>query len=133
MGVAKILQICHGYANIEGIRTCLDGVPPTTRILCREHRFEIGFKQRIAQIFQFGVQLRRCCNRRKIAAVSRERAVFLRQQRSPPEFLEREVRQEFLRGQFVMIASIGPEELGEIRDLAVHTRVDPFRARNDSL
>ena len=47
------------------------------------------------------------------------------------QFLEGEFGQELLRGHLVVIAAIGPEELGEVRDLAQHLRLDALRMGHD--
>ena len=43
------------------------------------------------------------------------------------QLLEREIGQKLLRGHLVVIAAIGPEELGEVGDLGERLRVDALR------
>ena len=52
-------------------------------------------------------------------------------QRRRLQFVEGEFRQKLLRGHLVVIAAVGPEQLGEIGDLPQRLRVHPLRVAQD--
>ncbi len=68
---------------------------------------------------------------RKVGVGRAEGSVLLGAQGGFFQFLKRKGGQEFLRRQIVVIAAVGPEQLGEVGDLGQRCRVDAFRMRHD--
>ena len=80
----------------------------------KQHGLEIGVEKRSAELGELVIQLLGRGERREIGVRRCECALFLGSEGGFLKILEGERRKEFLRGFLVVIAAIGPEELGHM-------------------
>ncbi len=111
--LGEALEIGEADTEVEIIRAGLNNIFPAAGALRGNQRLEVCIEQRRPQFVDRGEQI--------LAAGLIQRMLQL---------IGRESRQEFLRGQLVVIAVVGPEQLGEVEYLAVNSGID-FSLRRD--
>src|SRR5579863_2231395 len=120
----EILQIGEPHVDVEIVGAGLQNVEVASRAFGGDHRLKIRVEQRWTKLLQFfdkglvGRELAECC----MAPGLKGRALKL---------IESEIGQELLRGRIVVVAAIGPEQLGERHDLLARRRRYALRMRRD--
>ena len=133
VAVVKSAELRQCDARVERVGAGLDDIGARPSLLGGYHRLETGIEQRRAQRLQLLLERGRRDDRRQIRVGALERAGPLRTERRCFEFLECEGGHELLRGLQIVIAAIGPEELGVLRDRIAGVRIERTGMGHDLL
>ena len=123
MRIVKVLQVRHADPRIEVVGAGLQDVERPLRALGRDRRLEIRVEQRRPQRFQFAVQIGLVADGAGAIGIAAKASAGERRGCRRLQILERKLGQKFLRGHLVVVAAIGPDELGEVLDFAPPQRV----------